>query len=195
MSHKVYKKTRLVQGVGINDADYAVAPRVNGVRGPKCPFYVIWEGMLKRCYSEKYQKLKPTYIGCTITSEWLIFSNFKLWMMNQDWEGKELDKDILIQHNKLYSPSTCIFVSRAINKLIDEKKSRRGKFKIGVRSLGKGRYTARCGIYGKNKYLGAFNSEIEAHEAYKAAKYKHIKEVASKQSEPLRSALLAYVIN
>lgn len=195
MSHKVYKKTRLVQGAGINDADYAVAPRVNGMRGAKCPFYAKWEGMLKRCYCTKYHKTHPAYIECRVVDEWLVFSNFKKWMITQDWQGNELDKDILIQNNKLYSPSTCIFVSRTINKIIDEKKSNEKNLKRGVRKDKRtGRYYASCYCYGKSKFLGSFESETEAHESYKIAKYKHIAEVALSQVEPIRSALLNYVI-
>jgi len=41
-------------------------------------------------------------------------------MERQDWEGKHLDKDILIPGNKIYSPDRCIFVSSLINLLIDK---------------------------------------------------------------------------
>ena len=49
---------KLVFGVGINDADYAVTEyettEVNGVRKQKfvwgCPYYLTWKGMLRRCY-------------------------------------------------------------------------------------------------------------------------------------------------
>ena len=108
-----------VYGVGTNDAGYAiqVMESVRGANGkPKqriiwfCPFYRRWVHMLERCYSERYQEKKPTYIGCTVCEEWLRFSNFKSWMETQDWEGKHLDKDLLVEGNKIYSPDTCILV-------------------------------------------------------------------------------------
>ena len=151
--------------------------------------------ILRRCYSEKYQKIKPCYIGCTVSDEWLYFSNFKEWMSNQDWRLKAIDKDILIQHNRVYSASTCIFISTSINNLLTHKKSRKGKYPLGV-SLHKasGKYVSQCSNDGHIEYLGVYETAGQAHEAYKAFKYSVIAEVASKQCEPLKTALLNYVI-
>ena len=79
------KSGRLVYGAGINDADYVVVKlgtiEVNGVRKRKrvwyCPYYRVWTHMLERCYSDKYQDRKPTYKGCSVSEEWLRFSNFR----------------------------------------------------------------------------------------------------------------------
>ena len=76
-----------IYGVGINDANYTVQPTING-KIVICPFYTKWTGMLKRCYSPQYQEKHPTYVECTVTSEWLFFSVFKSWMANQDWKNK-----------------------------------------------------------------------------------------------------------
>lgn len=74
------KTRKLVHGVGINDADYVTQKLetigyVNGKRKQKrvwiCPFYRTWSNMLDRCYSFKYQERNKTYIGCTVTDEWL----------------------------------------------------------------------------------------------------------------------------
>ena len=186
--------TKHFYGVGINDADYVVRPKING-KVLSCPFYVVWTNMLKRCYCAKYHKTHPTYAECTVAKEWFLFSNFKAWMTTQDWVGNSIDKDILIQHNKVYSSSSCIFVSKAINNLLTSGLARRGKYPQGV-SYNKitGVYDVRCNSNGKNAYLGSYDSATEAHEVYKKIKYKHIAEVASQQSEPLRTALLNYVI-
>ena len=40
---------------------------------------------------------------------------FKDWMENQDWEGNQLDKDLLFEGNKVYGPKTCVFVTRMVN--------------------------------------------------------------------------------
>ena len=110
----------LVCGVGINDADYVVKKfetigYVDGKRKRKlvwtCPYHRAWESMLKRCYSAKYQERQPTYKGCTVSDDWLTFSNFRAWMIAQDWEGKHLDKDLLFEGNKIYSTETCVFVA------------------------------------------------------------------------------------
>jgi hypothetical protein len=194
MTKHLRKKTKLLFGVGINDADYAVKPTING-KEVACPFYLTWKSMLYRCYSEGIRKERPTYIGCSVADEWLLFSKFKLWMVNQCWEGKALDKDILIQGNKVYSPKTCIFVSKPINNLLNKHSSLRGKYPIGVDlRRKKNKYRAKCLAYGKSTHIGHYDTPEEAHEAYKKFKYKHIAEIANQQSEPLRTALLNYKI-
>lgn len=60
-------------------------------------------------------KNKPTYEGCTVCDEWLYFSNFKKWFDENYIEGFQLDKDIIIRGNKVYSPQTCCFVPKEIN--------------------------------------------------------------------------------
>ena len=42
------KKTRLIQGVGINDADYHVTQNENGKQVWVCPYYETWKSMLMR---------------------------------------------------------------------------------------------------------------------------------------------------
>ena len=64
--------SKLVCGVGVNDADYVIAKLeatgyVNGKQKLKqvwaCPFYRTWAGMLKRCFSEEYKTKKPNIQG------------------------------------------------------------------------------------------------------------------------------------
>lgn len=69
------KKRENLFGVGILDAGYPV------IKGGKwCPFYRKWHGMLLRCYDKNYLKKYPTYKGCSVSSRWMLFSNFKRWM-------------------------------------------------------------------------------------------------------------------
>lgn len=75
-------KRSLIYGIGVNDANYLVASRMDG-KVVKCPFYQVWTDMLMRCYSKKYQQRQPTYVGCYVHSEWFAFSNFKAWMEEQ----------------------------------------------------------------------------------------------------------------
>jgi hypothetical protein len=194
MPRAIQKKTKLVYGVGVNDADYAIRPRVKG-KQVSCPFYLLWVNMLARCYSEVEHVRSPSYIGCTVHSEWLALSSFSKWVKDQDWKGKHLDKDILIQGNKVYGPLSCMFVSAEINTLLNEQSSRRGIYPVGVSIYVRtGRYQAQCKAYGKAKHIGHYDTPKEAYEAYKKFKYKHIAEVAMQQSEPLRTALLNYKI-
>ncbi len=115
-----FQKRSGVCGIGINDADYKVLPRVNG-KQLICPYYQRWVSMIKRCYSEKTQERQPTYKGCTVCDEWLTFSNFKVWMEKQDWRGKQLDKDVIMSGNKVYSPDYCSFITQKENKAANAK--------------------------------------------------------------------------
>lgn len=188
-------KRKPSQGVGINDAWYSTTTEVNGKR-VQCPYYQRWSDMLTRCYSEKYHDREPTYKGCYVCDEWLTFSNFKVWMEKQDWKGKQLDKDLLNQNNKEYSPDNCLFVSRHINSLLLTRVLHRGEFMLGVhlhKETGKFRSQC-CDGKGKIIRLGLYSKELSAHNAYKKYKYALIAKIANEQSEPLKSALLNYEI-
>lgn len=122
-------KRTLIHGIGVNDANYPTQP---GVEGEKCLYYVKWKDMLRRCYSETFLKKNPSYRGCTVCNEWIIFSNFKAWMEKQDWEGKELDKGLLILGNRVYSPEACSFVPSYLNCLFLSCRKARGEYMLGV---------------------------------------------------------------
>ena len=77
--------------------------------------YSTWRTMLQRCYDPKCHARSPSYIGCTVCKDWRNFQNFAAWMSTQNYEGKQLDKDIKVKGNKVYSPETCSFVSHAEN--------------------------------------------------------------------------------
>lgn len=188
-------RNKLLYGVGTNDANYIVSKKVDG-KSVICKYYTKWVSMLARCYSDKHQKNRPSYIGCTVHTEWLLFSVFRKWMMKQEWKGKHLDKDILVQGNKIYSPSTCLFVSHDVNSLFLDSKSARGAFPQGVSfKKEKNKYESYCKLNGKKVFLGYFDDASLAHKAYKKFKYKIISDVATNQSEPLRSAMLRFNIN
>ena len=162
---------KLVHGVGVNDSKQNVINTavINGERVItwRCPYYKVWFKMIDRCYSKKYLKSRPSYLGCSVCNEWLIFSNFKAWMEQQDWEGKHLDKDILVKGNKIYSPETCVFVDASLNNFTTESDSSRGMYMIGV-DKPKSKYRAQCcnPFSGRCEHLGYFSTEIEAHNAW-----------------------------
>jgi hypothetical protein len=183
-----------VCGAGINDAWYKVRYKEDGVTY-NCPFYITWKSMIVRCYSTKNQERQPTYKNIMIYPPWLVFSVFRTWMMCQDWEGKHLDKDLLIPGNKVYGPDTCIFVSGTLNSLFANCHKVRD-YPTGVtKSVVKGRvyFQARCCEYGKACNIGNFKNPKEASIAYQEAKQKYIIELASQVTDMrLRAGLLQH---
>ena len=170
-----------LKGVGINDANYMVKLLVDGKK-TYCPYYTAWSSMIDRCYGGRLQQRRPTYIGCSVVDEWLTFSNFKEWMKNQDWKGKHLDKDVLRYGNKTYSPSNCIFISSALNNLIVTRVNSKGVYPQGVcLESYTGKYLASCGVGGKYKNLGRFDSVQEAELAYLKFKSEVIRKTAYEQ--------------
>lgn len=187
---------RLLYGVGVNDADYAVTKfettgYVDGKRKRKliwaCPFYQTWKHMLERCFSEKYRAEYPTYKDVTCCGEWLTFSNFKQWMEQQDWEGKQLDKDIIVPENKVYSPETCAFVLGVTNNFVTASDASRGEYPLGIYwNKRNEKFQAKCNnpLTKGREHLGYFNTPKEAHEAWRKRKHELAQLVAATESDP-----------
>lgn len=184
---------KLVFDLATNDATYQVQPTING-KQVICPYYKVWKQMLCRCYYKPYQENQPTYIKCSVCKEWLIFSKFKEWMIVQDWKGKELDKDILVSENNIYSPDTCCFVSKKINGLLHKNVHRRNGLPIGVYIVDgyKHPYSVCCRtLESKTINLGRYSTEQEAHEVYCTYKANLIKKIAYEQTDVrIKNALI-----
>lgn len=90
-------------------------------------------------------------------------------MILQDHEGNHLDKDILVEGNKVYSPETCVFISAKLNTFLSDGLAKRGKYPVGVCwSSGKSKFQAQCNnpFTGKRGAIGYFNDPAAAAEAY-----------------------------
>ena len=168
-------------GVGINDAEHAVE-RKGYVDGKEkriwiCPYYRRWGNMLKRCYSSASLKERPTYAKVSVCEEWLTFSNFRAWMKQQNWEGRQLDKDFLEGDKFIYSESTCIFIPNSLNNFIGRGRLKTSDLPIGV--VEKEAYrAARYGSHirnrkGQSRYLGNYITPLEAHFAWIEAKIEY----------------------
>lgn len=195
MKTKELAEPRLVFGVGVNDADYVTQKNetigyISGKRKRKliwvCPFYQAWKSMLERCYSPKHQEKRPTYVGCSVSDDWLTFSLFKNWMEAQNWEGKQLDKDLLFAGNKIYSSRTCVFVTPMVNSFTTDRGATRGEWLIGVhwhKQVEK--FVAQCSnpFTKKQEHLGLFTTELEAHEAWRKRKLELAHELAAIQTD------------
>ena len=169
-----------VYGVGILGTKYP--SKINGIKTKE---YSLWMNMLRRCYSDKYQKKYPTYEGCEVSDKLKSYEYFYEWCHKQvgfNNQGWHLDKDLLIKGNKVYSENTCVFIPREINLLLVKCEASRGEHLIGVHWCNtKKAFVAQVGKNkGKQEHLGFFNTEIEAFNAYKTAKESFIKEQSNK---------------
>jgi len=171
---------RKICGVGVNDADYSVTfYNSDGTRG-HCPYYRKWASMINRCYNGSFS----TYDNSVVCDEWKYFSNFKKWMIEQDWVGMELDKDLLYPNNSIYSPEKCLFVPKELNSLFVDSKSSRGECPMGV-SFDKRRekYESCISIDNRKKFLGYFDDQYSAHKAWQNYKVIILREQLEKFSD------------
>lgn len=158
----VHKQKRLNYGVG----DRGGLPTLIIVDGKSvgCPYYLTWSNMLQRCYSEVYLKRNPTYAGCSVAEEWHYFPNFKCWMEKQMWEDHALDKDVLVEGNRVYSEDTCTFISRKLNSLMTDFRKDESLLPKGVYYHKAARnYVARCFTRStEDSFRKTFTDPVEA---------------------------------
>ena len=162
--------------------------------GVKNTTYVTWSGMLRRCYNERERSKQESYKNCLVSKEWHNFQNYAEWYEKNYVEEFEMDKDILIKGNKIYSPETCCFIPQEINTIFGNREKSRGKYPIGVRLSGK-KYHARLFKNKKYYHLGTFDTPEEAFQAYKVAKEVYIKEVADKWRKKIIDKVYQAMIN
>lgn len=148
------------------------------IKGVKTHSYAVWRGMIRRCYKEEMQDKHPTYIGCFVCDEWHDFQVFAEWVDNQKYGscGYQLDKDILVSGNRVYSPEACCFIPSELNTLLIDSGASRGDYPQGV-SLRKdvNKFQAGLRMGGKLRHIGYFKCPQEAHQAYKSAKERYVK--------------------
>ena len=187
-----------VYGIGVLGTKYQST--INGVKTKE---YELWKSMLRRCYSNAYKKRQPTYEGCEVSDNFKSYEYFYEWCHKQIGfgnQGWQLDKDLLVKGNKVYSESTCVFLPQEINTLLIKHTASRGDHLIGV-SWNK-KYNAFVARVHKNKgrseHLGYYKTEIEAYNTYKKAKEAFVKEQAEKwksQIDPRAyNALMKYQV-
>lgn len=171
-----------VFGVGIIGTKYPIT-----INGKITKEYNVWHSMLQRCFDKELKEKYPVYQDVICCDEWLLYenfyewlcsqSNFDRWMIDDKWA---VDKDILIKGNKEYNPNTCCLVPMNVNNLFTNRKSKRGKYPIGV-SKNKNLFMARCRnlLTDKLEYIGTnYKNPIDAFYAYKKRKEEIIKQVA-----------------
>ena len=187
-----------VYGIGVVGNKYP--SRVNGVLTKE---YTLWVGMLRRCYSDTYQKKHPTYEGCKVSDNFKSYEYFYEWCNKQVGFGEsgfQLDKDLLVKGNKVYSEDSCVFLPSEINTVLIKSTASRGEHLIGVNwHKTKKAFIAQVSKNkGKQEWLGQFDNPNDAFLAYKKAKESFIKEQAEKWKsqidERAYTALISYKV-
>lgn len=194
----------LVCGMGFNDNKYLARS------GSKTTAeYTAWASMLRRCKESTWIR-QPTYVGTTCSENFKNYSFFYEWCQKQVGFGErdsagnkwQLDKDLLVKGNKIYSEDTCVFVPPVLNLLLSRCSSSKGDFPLGVSwSKAAQKYVAQCGEGKKDKstYIGVYNTVEEAFLSYKTIKEFRVKQVAEEYKSQLDTrtydALLKYEAN
>jgi hypothetical protein len=160
----------------------------------------IWNGIVDRCRRKRFNNRNYCYANVSMCDEWSNFNNFKEWFEKQEYyfSGYQIDKDILVKGNKIYSPSTCCFVPMFINSVFTNSRRNRGKYPIGVSYIkGKFMSTIRETVDGKRVklYLGLYNNPIDAFEAYKKEKESYIKRVAEQYKKVIAPSVYNAMYN
>ena len=192
-----------ILGVGV------VGDEVTKVNGNRLKEYNLWQALLSRCYCDKFHIKCPTYKDCSVSDNFKYYPYFKEWCNNQigfnvlDDKGNhfELDKDLLIKGNKVYSEDACCFIPREINVALIYNQTKKGNHPIGV-SYSK--VNNKFVVYvkkgeGSREYLGYFEDASVAFLAYKASKEAYLKELANKWKDKIDprvyEALIGWEIN
>lgn len=109
-----YKYRRSMCGIGYHGCNDADSESIS---------FKKWKNMMQRCYDKNvHKKYKPEYKDKTICEEWLNYANFRIWFDEHYVPGKwqiDLDKDLLVQGNKEYSPETCVFLEHYQNTMFE----------------------------------------------------------------------------
>lgn len=171
------------KGIRVNSrkkiCDIAINDFNDVINGESKRIYYIWSAIIKRCY-DKSDSRHSTYKDCKVCDEWLYFSNFHKWYIENYKVGWCLDKDILSGKEKIYSPDTCCFIPNEINTMFNRHQNKRGKSGVCGVQFFRGKYHAILSICGRNRHIGTFNTLEEAFDAYKKSKEQYIKSMANK---------------
>lgn len=167
-----------------------------------CESYQRWHYIMNRCYSKAIHELQPEYEECIVCEEWLNYSNFKLWYDEHSivWkilgEDFEIDKDILIKGNKVYSAETVSLVPKLINSLFTNGRKNRGDYPLGVYfDEERQKFRACMSFMGDRLKLGTFDTEEEAFARYKEYKEDLINDIAEQYKGEIPDKVYQAMIN
>ena len=144
------------------------------------------------------ESVEEDFVACRSTSIlWWCLQAHLCDIVSSDLQARpclqkmHLDKDILANENKIYSPDTCIYVPERINYLFIKVKNK-NNLPTGVSLYGEnGKYKSTY----RKKILGIFDSVEEASRACKQAKEQYIKQVADEYKDKIPKKLYDAMYN
>lgn len=163
-----------------------------------------WRHLISRTHGDKPDR----YEDATMDSKWYNLQNFLEWAVNQIGNSNKedngrywcIDKDILVEGNRHYSENTCVFVPNDINVFFAKQEIGNTGY-LGVNYIkpatkgAKEGYIARCHSDGVRQYLGYYNTPQEAYLAYREAKIRVAKELASKWKGQVDGRVIEALLN
>ena len=168
-------------GFGVTD----VPAVVNGKRNK---YARMWEAMISRVFSGK----DKAYSDVAISKDWELLSTFLndvkdfVGYDKVIYEGWVLDKDILSNGRKIYSKDSCCFVPPKLNSFMVSYNKPKGDYLLGVHFCNREKkFVAQGRIDGKQKGLGYFDNEVDAHEAYLKNKQQQLVVILDEFSDDL----------
>lgn len=136
-----------------------------GEHSGSCKKHKCWTNMMLRCY----YKTNKIDNDSSVCESWHDYQVFAKWYEENYVKSFQLDKDLKIYKNKIYSPDTCVFVPNKINSLFPVKISHNKNLAHGVK-MRRTRFASQ--ISDKT-----FSTELEAMKEYWNDKYKSVQDV------------------
>ena len=144
-------------------------------------------------YSNMANRIKnnKSYANCIIGKTWLRdHSKFYEWYRSNyyelpDGEKINIDKDIQVPDNRIYSEDTCLLVPESVNSFFVGIRGKRDTdLPVGV-SLNKKteKYIAGISYNGATKRLGTYDTPAQAHEAWRKVKIEQLDALIEKYND------------
>ena len=148
--------------------------------------YMTYNHMVQRTKpGGKVQAKYPTYIGTgNGFGDFQAFADWATQQVGYGVPGYQLDKDLLVKGNKVYSPETCCFLPAEINMaLIRDRSHKKSGYPVGIFRNHKTGLMAQIRIHDKAIYLASTPTSTEtdiAHlsQVYEAAKSAYLNALA-----------------
>lgn len=164
-----------------------------------------WRHVLERTVSHRNIQ---RYEDCSVVEEWYSLQNFAEWLVEQknglakEENGRlyHLDKDMVCKGNRVYCPEYCVFLPNEVNCFYTRTEIGNTGYpgvnyiKPATKGAKEG-YIARCHVGKVRKYLGYYDTAMEAFLQYKKCKEGSAKELASRWEGKVDDRVIEYLHN